>query len=195
VIVIAGPSGSGKSRLAQRLGLPLLALDDFYREEHDPRLPYVRNGDEPPLVDWDDVGSWNKDRALATLERLCREGSADVPVYDLRTSRVTGFRTLHLGQHRHVVAEGIFAAEIVADVRERGLLAVAVCVRRHRLLTYGLRLARDLRERRKAPHVLVRRGWRLLRTEPVIIASMVANGCEPMSPRRAEGRLRSLVDV
>ena len=195
MIVIAGPSGSGKSRLAQRLGLPLLALDDFYREEHDPRLPYVRNSDEPPLVDWDDVGSWNKDRALATLERLCREGSADVPVYDLRTSRVTGFRTLHLGQHRHVVAEGIFAAEIVADVRERGLLAVAVCVRRHRLLTYGLRLARDLRERRKAPHVLVRRGWRLLRTEPVIIASMVANGCEPMSPRRAEGRLRSLVDV
>ena len=194
MIVIAGPSGSGKSRLAQRLNLPVLALDDFYREEHDPRLPFVQNADEPPLVDWDDVGSWNKERALATLERLCREGCADVPEYDLRTSRVTGFRALHLGQHCHVVAEGIFAAEIVSALQERGLLAAAVCVRRHRLLTYGLRLARDLRERRKSPHVLVRRGWRLLRTEPLIVASMVANGCEPMSPGRAEVRLRSMVE-
>ena len=31
MIVLAGPSGAGKSRLAERLGLPVLRLDDFYK--------------------------------------------------------------------------------------------------------------------------------------------------------------------
>ena len=116
-----------------------------------------------------------------------------MPVYDIRTSRVTGHRVLRLGGHSYLVAEGIFAAEIVADVRERGLLAAAVCVQHHRLITYALRLLRDLREHRKAPHVLVRRGWRLMRAEPGIVARMSERGCEPMSPRLAEQRLRDLI--
>src|SRR5699024_5552678 len=39
VVVLAGPSGSGKSRVANRLGLPMLRLDDFYREADEPGLP------------------------------------------------------------------------------------------------------------------------------------------------------------
>ena len=191
VIVLAGPSGSGKTRLAHRLGLPVLALDDFYRDGNDPGLPLVQLPGGERLVDWDDPRSWDEQRALSTLEQLCRDGTARVPVYDIPTSRVTGSRELSLGRHTHVVAEGIFAAEIVAEVRERGLLRAAVCVRHHRLLTYALRLVRDLREHRKAPHVLVRRGWRLMRDEPRIIAHMRALGCEPMSPRSAEARLRN----
>lgn len=192
MIVLAGPSGSGKSRLAERLGLPVLALDDFYRDGDDPGLPRVELAGGESIVDWDDAGSWDRDRALTALELLCATGSATVPVYDLRSSRVTGSRVVTVGPHPHVVAEGIFASQIVADVRERRLLAAAVCVRHHRLVTFVLRLARDLREHRKAPHVLVRRGWRLMRTEPALVAHMVAAGCEPMSPRRAEARLRRL---
>jgi uridine kinase len=193
VIVLAGPSGSGKSRLARRLGLPVLALDDFYRDGDDPGLPRVELSDGESIVDWDDPGSWDRQRALDAIDRLCHEGCAEVPVYDIRTSRVTGHRVLTLGERCYVVAEGIFAAEVVADVRERGLLAAAVCVQHHRLVTYALRLLRDLREHRKAPHVLVRRGWRLMRTEPEIVARMAERGCEPMSPRRAEQRLRDLI--
>ena len=190
VIVLAGPSGSGKTRLAHRLGLPVLALDDFYRDGSEPGLPQVRLPGGERLVDWDDPRSWDEPRALAALERLCHDGTAHVPVYDIPTNRVTGSRERSLGRHTHVVAEGIFAAEIVADLREHGLLCAAVCVRHHRLVTYALRLVRDLREHRKAPHVLVRRGWRLMRDEPRIIAHMEALGCEPLSPRRAEARLR-----
>lgn len=32
VVLLAGPSGAGKSRLAEVVGLPVVRLDDFYRE-------------------------------------------------------------------------------------------------------------------------------------------------------------------
>lgn len=51
VIVLAGPSGSGKSRLAERLGLRTLRLDDFYRDGDDPALPTIGSGANAGLVD------------------------------------------------------------------------------------------------------------------------------------------------
>jgi uridine kinase len=193
VIVLAGPSGSGKSRLAGRLRLPILALDDFYREGDDPDLPRVQLPGGESIVDWDAPGSWHRERALAALEGLCRDGHADVPVYDIPTNSVVGHRELRLDGAAHLVAEGIFAAEIVTDLRERGLLAEAVCVRHHRVVTYVLRLVRDLRERRKAPHVLLRRGWMLMRGEQAIVRHMAERGCRPMSPRQAEAYLRRVI--
>jgi uridine kinase len=52
-------------------------------------------------------------------------------------------------------------------------------------VTFLLRLTRDLREGRKSPRVLVRRGWRLLKDEDRIVAEAVAHGCQPMTPREA----------
>ena len=68
--------------------------------------------------------------------------------------------------------------------RERGLLADAVCVRNHRLVTFWRRLTRDLREHRKPPLVLLRRGWLLMRAEPDVVAHAVSCGATPMTPRR-----------
>jgi uridine kinase len=61
------------------------------------------------------------------------------------------------------------------------------------MLTFWRRLTRDLRERRKPPHVLVRRGWLLMRQEPRIVAHAVASGCVPMTPERAYHRISALV--
>ena len=69
------------------------------------------------------------------------------------------------------------------------MLDRAICLHRHRLVTFVLRLVRDLREGRKPPWVLVRRGWRLMQDEPRIVAEAVAHGCEPMSPRQARRQL------
>ena len=56
MIVLAGPSGWGKSHLADRLGLPILRLDDFYKDGDDPTLPRLDLAGGEPIVDWDDAG-------------------------------------------------------------------------------------------------------------------------------------------
>jgi uridine kinase len=186
VLVLSGPSGAGKSRLARRLrqrhGWPVVQLDDFYRELGDPGLPMSPLG----LVDWDDVGSWDGAAALSALERLCRQGTARVPVYDIATSTVTGHHTVERGAHPVVVAEGIFAAHTVAELARRDLLARACCVRNRPWVTFARRLTRDLVERRKPPVTLWRRGHVLRRAEPGIVAAHQALGAEPMTARQAE---------
>ena len=192
VIVVAGPSGSGKTRLCRRLGLPVLNLDDFYKDGDDPTLPVVDLAGGAPIADWDDPASWDASTSLATIESLCRDGVADVPVYDIATSRRTGHRVLELGEAPCFVAEGIFAQEVVADCRQRGLLADAVCLTQHRSVTFFRRLTRDLREHRKPPWVLVRRGLRLMREQRRVVAHAAALGCRVLHPETAYAELSAI---
>ena len=145
------------------------------------------------MVDWDDPGSWSCEDALDALERLCRDGAADIPVYDISRDGRTGSVRRSTGGAPYVVAEGLFAQEVVRGCRARGLLADAVCVRNHRLRTFWRRLSRDLREHRKPPLVLLRRGWLLMRAEPVVVAHAVACGAAPMTPHQAFDRLSLLL--
>ena len=193
VIVLAGPSGAGKSRLAERLGLPVLRLDDFYKNGDDPTLPRIAAGANAGLVDWDHPDSWLPDDALAAIERLCRDGSAEVPVYEIAQDGRCGSQVLDLGSSRLFLAEGIFAQEIVPACRDRGHFAAAYCVRQHRIVTFWRRLTRDLREHRKPPLVLVRRGLALLRDQRRVVAHAVDLGCEPVSPEEAYRAVSALV--
>ena len=192
VIVLAGPSGAGKSRLAERIGLPVLRLDDFYRSAGDPELPLITFGANAGVVDWDDPRSWLIDEALGAVAELCREGTATVPTYDIAKDGRYGSHTLELGEHHLFVAEGIFAQEIVPACEAAGLLAAAYCVRQHPLVTFWRRLSRDLREHRKPPLVLVRRGMALLRDQRNVVAHAVELGCEPLTPDDALARVREL---
>ncbi|MBB6628913.1 ATP-binding protein [Nocardioides sp. KIGAM211] len=192
VIVLAGPSGAGKSRLAERTGLPVLRLDDFYKNGDDPTLPRITEGANAGIVDWDVPASWLLEDALATLEELCRAGRAEVPIYEIAQDGRCGSRTLDLAGHDLFVAEGIFAQEVVPACREAGLLAAAYCVRQHPVVTFWRRLTRDLREHRKPPLVLVRRGLALLRDQRRVVAGAVARGCEPVTPDAAFAAIRAL---
>jgi len=171
VVILAGPSGSGKSRLAARLAAhhhwPIVRLDDFYRDQDDPDLPMSAGLGIP---DWDDPRSWNGEAALAALRTLVDTGSCEIPIYDLPTSRAVGTTTLTAGPGDLILTEGIFAAELIGPLRVEGLLHSGWCIiHRHPGVNFLRRLARDLRERRKPPHILVRRGWALMRSEPSVI--------------------------
>jgi uridine kinase len=193
VIVLAGPSGAGKSHLSRRLGLPVLNLDDFYKDGDDPTLPCLDLGGGAPIVDWDDPSSWHHAHAVDTIEQLCRDATADVPTYDIGQSRRTGHRLLELAGATHFVAEGIFAQEVVGECVSRRLLADAICVTQHPAVTFVRRLTRDLREHRKPPTVLVRRGLHLLREQRTVVEHAAALGCRVLHPDQAYAEIRGLV--
>lgn len=174
--------------MSLRLGLPVLPLDDYYRDGDDPTLPRFTSG----TVDWDHPQAWHLDDACAGIRSLCRVGSTDAPVYDISANGRVGHRVIDAHHSTGIVAEGIFAAELVEWCRSEGVLAAAICVRRSRWLTFALRLTRDLRESRKPPLLLLRRGWWLARREPEIVAALVAKGCLPMTPRETERYVQRL---
>ncbi|WP_414721052.1 uridine kinase family protein [Streptomyces sp.] len=186
VVLLAGPSGSGKSSLAAVAGLPVLRLDDFYKEGDDPTLPLVP---DTPDIDWDSPLSWDADAALAAITELCRTGRTEVPVYDIATSARVDRERLDIERTPLFVAEGIFAAEIVHRCQELGVLADALCLRGRPSTTFRRRLLRDLKEGRKSVPFLLRRGWRLMRAERSIVARQTSLGAYPCAKQEALGRL------
>lgn len=119
----------------------------------------------------------------------------DLPTYDFSSSRTVGHSTLTAEPGQLILADGIFAAEIIAALTEAGVLAAAYCVQNGRWLTFGRRLVRDLAERRKPPWILWRRGLRLClcRWEPAIVAGHVRLGARPASAAEATAAVAALV--
>jgi uridine kinase len=175
------------------MGLPVLRLDDFYKNGDDPSLPHIPDGPNAGLVDWDDPASWLLEDAMTAIDELCRTGRAEVPVYEIARNGRCGWHTVDLAGHDLFVAEGIFAQEIVPHCREAGLLAAAYCVRQHPMVTFWRRLTRDLREHRKPPMVLLRRGLALMRDQQRVVAHAVERGCRPVTPEEAFYDVRRLL--
>jgi len=185
VILLAGPSGSGKSTIVRAAGLPILYLDDFYRAGSDPGLP---RDPELGIVDWDHPDSWDRQGALAALEALCSTGSASVPIYDIAADGPTGSHEIQVGS-APFVAEGIFAPELVADLHSRGLLLDAIVVRRAPWKNLVRRAARDLKERRKPPVTILRRGLHLYQVEASVVGRAMGVGCRPLSAGQTRAAL------
>ncbi len=189
VVLVCGPSGSGKTHIAEKCGLPVFRLDDFYKDGDDPSMP---RSPELGIIDWDDPRAWRADDALRALVDLCRDGSVEVPTYDIGQDRTTGTTTFRLDGHRTLVAEGVFAAELVAECRGLGLLADAVVLHRAPWKNFVRRFTRDLRERRKPPHTLWRRGRLLMHDESRLVAHAEALGCRRVGAHELAVVLRRL---
>lgn len=191
VVLVAGESGSGKSHLARVSACPRFRLDEYYRDGGAPGLPRTDYG----IIDWDDPGTWDGAAALDAIVELVDTGRATVPRYDISTSRRVGEHTVTLpepspGCRVVLVAEGVFAPELVEPARLRGLAVTGVWLDRPPLLVFLLRLGRDLSQHRKPPLVLLRRGWALLLSAPGRRRRAEALGCAGLSMSAA----RRLVD-
>jgi uridine kinase len=187
VVLLAGPSGSGKSYVARRTGLPVLCLDDFYKDGMEHTIPRVKG-----VVNWESPQSWDATAALTAIAELSEAGQAMIPVYDIGRSKKVDERLVRLPGAPLFIAEGILAAEIVPACTELGVLADAVALRRPRTVTFIRRLTRDLAERRKPPALLVRRGLRLWATQPSILDRQRELGCRPMTAGALLRRIQTL---
>lgn len=187
IVLLSGPSGSGKGRLAERSHLPVLNLDDFYRDYDEDGLPRAFG-----IVDWDDPASWRAEEALAALETLCNEGAVEIPIYSISQSRRTGTRIFSAEHSPLIIAEGIFASELVTALAERGLLADAIVLDRPAALVFVLRFVRDVRQARKPIPTLVRRGLSLARTQGRDIDAWARAGMRRLGLRHALSRVSGL---
>ncbi|HEY3548265.1 MAG TPA: hypothetical protein VGK17_19500 [Propionicimonas sp.] len=146
LVLIAGPSGSGKSRLAHVTGCPALRLDDFYFDADHPDMPRSPIG----IIDWDDPRSWNAEAAVAALAELVANGQVEVPAYSISESRRVGSHLLSLDGASCLTAEGIFAIDFLAVCRTAGLATEAIYIDRPGVVVFWLRLRRDLKEEAQA---------------------------------------------
>lgn len=165
---------------AEAGGVATLPLDEFYRNLDHPGLPRTLG-----IVDWDDLSSWDLELAVGTIARLLRSGATEVPIYDISQSLRVGSRTLDMGGARVLLAEGIFAPPLLAAARAAGLPVEALWLARHKSTNFTRRLTRDLKEKRKSPSVLVRRGVALYRSEPQLTREAMAAGFRPVGMRQA----------
>ena len=189
LLLIAGPSGSGKSRLtrlaAEAASALPFRLDDFYYDADRPGMPMTPMG----IPDWDRVETWDLDLALASIGALLTEGACEVPTYDISLSRRTGSRRIEMGDATMIVAEGIFAIDALRPALAAGSDTEGLWLDRFRAANFSRRLTRDLRERRKTPTVLLRRGAALYRGEPALRREALAQGFRPVSMKAALRRL------
>ncbi len=185
LVLIAGPSGSGKSRLAHVTGCPALRLDDFYFDADHPDMPRSPIG----IIDWDDPRSWDADSALSALSALVTYGEVEVPAYSISESRRTGSHLLSLDGATCLTAEGIFAIDFLAVCQRAGLATEAIYIDRPGAVVFWLRLRRDLSKKRKPPMILVRRGLALWRAQPALRRKAMAAGFTPMTMRQAVAHL------
>jgi len=182
---VAGPSGSGKSRVVLASGLPQVRLDDFYHDHDHPGLPRTLG-----IVDWDHPASWNGAAAVEALAELLATGRTDTPDYSIPESRKVGAKQLTIPDDAALVlAEGIFAIEALPLARSAGLDVTGIFIDRPGWLVAWYRFRRDLRQKRKSPWVLVRRGLALWRAQGALKRKALASGFEPVSYAEAEGLL------
>ena len=153
LILVAGPSSSGKSTLAKALyrqfgahHARLLSLDNYYRDlRHlSPEERALRNFDEP--------NAWESARLITEMQQLTKGQCIHMPQYDFNTHlRVD--QTQMVEPAAFIIAEGLFALSYPALNR---LAFLRIFVDLHDEIALQRRLERDIRERGRSPECITR---------------------------------------
>ncbi len=149
LIGIAGPSGSGKSFLAQHLRGPLkaevLELDRYYRDLSHLSL------DQRVRMNFDAPEALEHELLIEQVAQLRNGETVRLPVYDFTTHTRTA-RTEILRPSKVIILEGLFTL-YWAGLRE--LLSTKVYVDLNDELCLARRKARDVRERGRTTESVV----------------------------------------
>jgi len=112
IILIAGPSSSGKTSFANRLCLHLkinhinpvvISLDDYYVDFS--RMPRDEKGE----MDFECVESIDYELFNEHLSLLAEGKSVTIPKFDFKTKKRTDGKTITLEENQIIIAEGIHA--------------------------------------------------------------------------------------
>jgi uridine kinase len=112
LILISGPSSSGKTTFTKRLGIQLqvngqrplaVSLDNYFLPRH--QTPMDQNGNP----DYESPTAIDIDRLNRDLSGLLRGEMVQLPIYDFKTGRQMEGQTNKLENHQPILIEGIHA--------------------------------------------------------------------------------------
>lgn len=181
VVAISGGSCSGKTFLCDRLELLLaeqgaastrLALDDYFRDIDDPKLP--RGNYDEPL--FDAPGSYHEAEIIEHLVALTSGHQVEGPVYDTTWNQRVPGKSNKKGAERVILIDGLFAISFASkvDVPRLDVFVEA---------SASTRLARR-----------ITRESRLYRVDPELSELVFWNTVEPAHQRHVESQ-RSVADL
>jgi len=189
VLAVAGPSGVGKSRAADKTGLPCLRTDSFFLDASDSRVPRRRN-----LPDWEDVRSYDLGLAQETLRSTLAGEVPPIPDYSYALDRRVGWLPGIRVTASTLVVEGTFAFEVSraaephAEVLRVGLVAGKVSCG-------WSRMVRDLNDDRQGAIASALDSWQHIRFHRERIARVRAQAHVVATRRDVDQILADLAEV
>ena len=112
VILIAGPSSSGKTTFADRLTLELISrgfsplrisIDDYYKPKE-----YVPK-DEDGNFDFESINALDTKLFNQNINDLLNDKSVDLPIFDFKENKRKKGKNIHIGKKDIIIIEGIHA--------------------------------------------------------------------------------------
>ena len=134
IIMVAGPSSSGKTTTANKIANELLkrnvkahvlSLDDFYKNRDD--IPYLEDGTQ----DFETVYALDLDYFEIIVNRLLKGETVKTPVFDFAEGKrsKTKFNEITMGQNDAVIIEGLHALNpIITDKINGKILKIYISV-------------------------------------------------------------------
>ena len=144
VVGIAGPSGAGKTVFSKKIlefmpGIEHISMDMY----NDASVLLEDNFDDPRLTDYATL--------LDNIQSLKDGKSAEVPIYDFKSSKRVGYRHVEVPKARVVIIEGIYAL----SERLRPLLDLRVSVTGGVHFDLLKRVMRDIHRSGQAPESII----------------------------------------
>ncbi|KAJ6768573.1 INORGANIC PYROPHOSPHATASE TTM2 [Salix koriyanagi] len=139
-----GPSGAGKTIFTEKIlnfmpSVAVISMDNY----NDSSRVVDGNFDDPRLTDYDIL--------LKNVLDLKAGKSAEVPIYDFKSSSRTGYRTLEVPSSRIVIIEGIYAL----SEKLRPLLDIRVSVTGGVHFDLVKRVLRDIQRAGQEPEEII----------------------------------------